>query len=94
MATVLIHLALAAAYQAAPAQRIASFDYCYLLFAVVWGLTLFGETPTPTTLVGMVLIAGAGLLVLFGVQEHARSLESAQRALERRRGAPTSEEQR
>jgi len=64
VATVLIHLALAGAYQSAPAQRIAAFDYAYLIFAVAWGALLFAETPTVSTLVGMAMIAGAGLFVL------------------------------
>lgn len=59
-----IGLALAAAYQSAPPAVIASFDYSYLIFATLFGLFLFDETPDIQTIVGMVLIAGAGLSVL------------------------------
>ena len=59
-----IHLALARAYQIGPASIVASFDYTYLIFAVFWGYVLLGEVPTVTTLIGMVIIAGAGLVAI------------------------------
>lgn len=57
-----IGLGLAGAYQAAAPSVIASFDYSYLLFASFWGFALFAETPDAATLLGMALIAGAGLV--------------------------------
>ena len=58
-----ISVGLAAAYQSAPPVIIATFDYSYLLFAVLWGYVIFSEVPEQTTVVSMTLIAAAGLLV-------------------------------
>ena len=57
-----IHLMLARAYQTGVAPVVASFDYSYLVFAVLWGYLLLAELPTLATLVGMAMIAAAGLL--------------------------------
>ena len=59
-----VTVGLARAYQSPHPQIIATFDYAYLIFAAFWGFVFFREVPTASTLVGMVLIAGAGLLVL------------------------------
>ncbi|WP_162906747.1 DMT family transporter [Algihabitans albus] len=76
VANVIIHLALAKAYQSAPPQTIAAFDYSYLVFAAIWGFLLFREIPDLATLLGMALIAGAGLLLVLlrdGSRSPARS---------------------
>ena len=52
----------ARAYQIAPPSIIATFDYAYLVWAVLWGFVLFAETPDLATVIGMVLITAAGLL--------------------------------
>ena len=43
---------------------IASFDYSYLAFSAVWGFVFFAEVPDQLTVVGMVMIAGAGLIAI------------------------------
>lgn len=53
----------AKAYQSAPPQRLATFDYGYLISATLWGFVLFSEVPDQTTIIGMALITAAGLLV-------------------------------
>ena len=55
----------ARAYQCGPPAVIATFDYAYLPFAVLWGLMLFRELPDAATVTGMALIAVAGCLVLW-----------------------------
>jgi drug/metabolite transporter (DMT)-like permease len=55
---------LAKAYQSAPPAIIATFDYSYLLFAALWSFLVFGQVPDAATVIGMLLIAAAGLLVL------------------------------
>ena len=62
LANVIIHLALA---KSAPPQKIATFDYSYLVFAALWGFLLFREVPDLPTLLGMALIAGAGLILVW-----------------------------
>ena len=59
-----IGIGLAKAYQVASPVTIAAFDYSYLVFAVLWSLLLFSESPDMATIIGMVLIAAGGLLVL------------------------------
>ena len=62
--TVVIGIMLAGAYQAAPPAIIATFEYSYLVFVVVWDVLIFGNAVTPTSLTGMAMIVGAGLLVI------------------------------
>ena len=53
----------AMAYQVAPAALIGTFDYTYVVFAVVWSYVLFAERPDAVAVVGLALIAAAGVLV-------------------------------
>ncbi|MAQ85169.1 MAG: hypothetical protein CMH12_18230 [Maritimibacter sp.] len=57
------HLCLIRAYMAAEASTIAPFAYAQLLFATLWGMLFFGEFPDGWTLVGALVIVGAGLYV-------------------------------
>lgn len=56
-------LVLPRAYQAAPTSIIVTFDYCYLIFATLIGVLFFHERPDLWSILGILLIAGAGLLV-------------------------------
>lgn len=51
------------AYSLAEASVIAPFGQADLVFAATWGLLLFGEWPDGWTIVGALVIAGAGLYV-------------------------------
>ena len=53
----------ARAYQIAPPQIIATFDYAYLISAAFWGYVFFSERPGVLTIGGMILISLAGWLV-------------------------------
>jgi len=59
-----ISTGLAKAYQSAPPAVIATFDYSYMLFAAFWSFAVFSQTPDAMTIVGMLMIAGAGFLVM------------------------------
>ncbi len=61
---VAIAMLLAGAYQAAPPSTVATFEYSYLVFVVIWDLLFFATSPNGTTLLGMAMIVGAGLMVL------------------------------
>jgi len=61
---VLISMALAGAYQLGRPSTVATFDYSYLVFVVIWDYLIFNITPTVTTTVGISLIVLAGMLVL------------------------------
>ena len=54
----------AIAYQSGPSPIIATFDFSYVAFAVVWGILLFGEVPGFITIIGIVLIVGGGMLAV------------------------------
>ena len=56
----------AGAYQIAPPAIVATFEYSYLVFVALWDILFFGLIPTATTLIGMILIVGAGILVMQG----------------------------
>ncbi len=60
---VLFATGVAMAYQIAPAALIGTFDYTYVVFAVVWSYVLFGERPDGTATAGLLLIGAAGILV-------------------------------
>jgi len=57
-------LVLPAAYQLAPTVIIATFDYCYLIFATLLGYLLFAEVPDIQSVLGMVMIVSAGLIIV------------------------------
>jgi len=63
--TALATVLTAVAYQSAPGPVIGTLDFTYLLFAVVWGLIIFGERPGVISWIGIVLIIVAGLLAIW-----------------------------
>lgn len=64
----------AIAYQNAPSPIVATFDFSYIAFAVIWGMMFFDEFPDGMAWLGMALIVGAGILA---VTRGARSLPDA-----------------
>ena len=56
-------LMLIRALSQAEAGLLAPFNYTGIVFAVFWGLVLFGEVPDSLTLLGALVIAGAGIYV-------------------------------
>ena len=57
-------LGAAIAYQMAPSSIVAPFDYSYLAFATLWGLIVFSEVPDGVTILGILMIACAGMLAV------------------------------
>lgn len=53
------------AYQSAELSWLAPIDYTYLIFATLWGFILFADLPTISTILGMALIALAGITIAF-----------------------------
>jgi drug/metabolite transporter (DMT)-like permease len=51
------------AYQNGPPTIIATFDYCFLIWAIILGIIMFGDYPNMSSIIGMVLIVVAGLLI-------------------------------
>jgi len=55
---------LSQAYRLAPAGNVAVFEYSAIIWAPLWGFLFFAEVPKVTTLIGAVLICGAGAVAL------------------------------
>ncbi len=70
-------LLLIRALQVAEASLIAPFGYAGLIFASVWGWLVFAEIPDLWTIVGMVVIAVAGLYVWWREMQSARHAANA-----------------
>lgn len=66
-------IAMARAYQMASAPMVAAGDYSYLAFSGFWSLVLFSQVPDMLAMVGMVLIALAGVAATRGGDPVRRS---------------------
>ncbi|MGJ8603272.1 MAG: DMT family transporter [Marivita sp.] len=56
---------LTSSYRHAEAAFLAPFDYASILFALVIGYTIFDEIPTIHTIIGSIVIIGAGVLIIW-----------------------------
>ena len=52
------------AYQVGPPATVATFDFAYVGFAVLWGVLFFAEVLDLFTFTGMVLVIAAGALAV------------------------------
>jgi drug/metabolite transporter (DMT)-like permease len=59
---------LVASYRYADASLLAPFDYLSMLWAMIFGYTLFGEVPLPMVLVGAAIVIASSLFVI--LREH------------------------
>jgi hypothetical protein len=50
---------------ARPPRLVAPFDYTSMIWALVLGYAMFGETPTSAIVLGSAIIAAAGLFVIW-----------------------------
>ena len=55
---------MARAYSVGQASAVAPFEYTSLLISTVWGLLLFQEVPTWTTILGAAITLASGLFIL------------------------------
>jgi len=55
----------AKAYQSGPPAIIGTFDYIYLVWAAFWSFLFFDVLPDRMTILGMFMIAGAGMLAIW-----------------------------
>ena len=67
------HILLTESYRYAPASVVAPFDYTTMIFALVLGYLLFDEKPTVMIVLGSVIIAAAGIFVIW--REHQLALK-------------------
>ena len=61
----LSHIVLTESYRFAPASLLAPFDYTAMIWAFILGYWFFGEIPTIFVYVGAVIVAVAGLFVIW-----------------------------
>ena len=73
------NICLSRAYQTAESSRLAPLDFSYLLFAALWSKILFDTWPTFFTLIGMALIACAGMLTAW--REHVNDRLAKDKAI-------------
>jgi drug/metabolite transporter (DMT)-like permease len=66
------NICLSRAYQTADASLLAPLDFTYLLFAAIWSKLLFDQWPSSQALLGMVLIASAGVMTAWREQVASR----------------------
>ncbi len=59
------HIVLTESYRHAPASVVAPFDYTAMIWAFLLGYWIFGEVPTVYVFVGAVIVAAAGLFVIW-----------------------------
>jgi drug/metabolite transporter (DMT)-like permease len=72
---VAISSGVAKAYQSGPPAVIATFDYTYLVFAAFWSFVIFSDLPDTMTVIGMLLIAGAGMLAISPARKARRAVD-------------------
>ncbi len=59
------HIFLTESYRYAAASVVAPFDYTSMIWALLLGYAMFGDTPTVMIVVGSAIIAAAGLFVIW-----------------------------
>ena len=76
------HFLFLRAFQTASASAVTPYTYMQLVWATVIGWIVFGSFPDFWTLVGMAVIAGSGLLIMYYEQRKARDTLAAPTAVE------------
>jgi drug/metabolite transporter (DMT)-like permease len=64
VASLVSSICVAVAYQVGPPATIATFDFAYVGLAGLWGILIFKEIPSATTIAGIGLIVVAGILAV------------------------------
>jgi drug/metabolite transporter (DMT)-like permease len=71
------HIFLTESYRHASASMVAPFDYTAMIWALILGYLLFGEAPTPMIALGSLIIAAAGLFVIWRERQLAAARKLA-----------------
>ena len=64
IAILIASIGTAFAYQNGKSSTIATFDFAYVGFAVIWGALFFSELPDALSLCGISLIVVAGIMAV------------------------------
>lgn len=65
---------LSQAYRVAEASVVTPFEYTYLPWSILWGYVFFASLPSVSTWIGLTMIVGAGLLIVFREAVRGRKL--------------------
>ncbi|QYX56649.1 DMT family transporter [Roseovarius sp. SCSIO 43702] len=65
-------LLISQAYRIAEAAFAAPFEYVSMPMAIIWGITVFGTFPVPSAWIGIVLIVGSGLFLIWAESRRAK----------------------
>src|ERR1700736_5642213 len=57
----------------APASAVAPYQYSMIVWAVMFGYFVFGDVPSPATIIGAAIIIGAGLYIFLRERELGRA---------------------
>jgi drug/metabolite transporter (DMT)-like permease len=68
-----LHLLVVKAFRLAPLSVLAPFQYFEIIAATVLGYSLFGDFPTPSKWLGIGVIVGSGLFILWREHQRARN---------------------
>ncbi len=67
------HWCLIKAYELAEASAVQPFAYLQLVFATIFGITIFGETLEANVAIGAIVVVGAGLFTLWRERQKTRA---------------------
>ena len=70
-------LGITKAYLCAPAKEISVYDYTQVVFAAILGFFIFGDIPDSLSVLGYILICGAGVAMYFYNNRNAHKAEKA-----------------
>lgn len=68
------HLLVVRAFRLAPLSILAPFQYFEIISATILGFLLFGDFPTPSKWLGVVIIVGSGLFIIWRERKSAASI--------------------
>ncbi|MFA7414962.1 MAG: DMT family transporter [Rhizobium sp.] len=69
-----IHLLVVRAFRLAPLSVLAPFQYFEIIAATILGYALFGDFPTPSKWLGILIIVASGLFILWREHKRARNV--------------------
>ena len=59
----------------APASVVVPYQYSMIVWAVIFGFVVWGDVPSPATLIGAAIIIGAGLYIFLREQNLVGQLQ-------------------
>ncbi|KQV81581.1 DMT family transporter [Rhizobium sp. Root1220] len=73
-----VHMIVVRAFRLAPLSLLAPFQYFEIISATILGYALFGDFPNPSKWVGILIIVGSGLFIIWRERLQSRSIKMLQ----------------